>query len=61
MDDTGQPLNTIYAFGIPTEGRHWMTGLSPRPGVNDGNLRAADRIAQQIMTGQHDFQDYLVN
>lgn len=38
-----------------------MTGLSPRPGVNDGNLRAADRIAQQIMTGQHDFQDYLVN
>lgn len=61
LDDTGQPLNTIYAFGIPTEGRHWMTGLSPRPGVNDGNLRAADRIAQQIMTGQHDFQDYLVN
>ncbi len=38
-----------------------MTGLSPRPGINDGNLRAADRIAQQIMTGEHTFDDPLVN
>lgn len=61
LNATGQPHNSLYAFGIITEGTHWMTGLSPRPGINDGNLRAADRIAQQIMTGEHTFDDPLVN
>ncbi|MTV82546.1 hypothetical protein GM612_07785 [Lactobacillus sp. CRM56-3] len=59
MDHNGQSVVGLYLFGIPSEGLHWMTTASPRPGVNDGNLIAADRIAQQIVTGRHNFDDHL--
>ncbi|KRK47706.1 FAD(NAD)-dependent oxidoreductase [Secundilactobacillus kimchicus JCM 15530] len=60
IDHSGNIVTGLYLFGIPTEGLHWMTTASPRPGVNDGNLITADRIAQQMITGQHDFDNHLL-
>lgn len=40
----------LYIWGVPTEGWSWFTTFAPRPGVNDKNLRDADRIASAIFS-----------
>lgn len=40
----------LYLWGVPTEGKHWFTNVSFRPGVNDNSLITADRIAEAIFS-----------
>ncbi|WP_056988765.1 FAD/NAD(P)-binding protein [Lacticaseibacillus camelliae] len=54
--DTAQLLNSqhrpqgkLFFWGVPTEGVNWLTTASPRPYVNDINLRLANRIARQLL------------
>ncbi|GAB6093274.1 FAD/NAD(P)-binding protein [Furfurilactobacillus curtus] len=42
LDQHGQAVTGLYFWGVPTEGKHWFTTASPRPGVNDSVLRTAD-------------------
>ncbi|MGX7352068.1 hypothetical protein RU97_GL002229 [Enterococcus canis] len=45
----GQPQPTLFLAGIPTEGYHFLTALSPRPGVNEQFFQETDRIAQRVL------------
>ncbi|WP_179396165.1 FAD/NAD(P)-binding protein [Lacticaseibacillus absianus] len=44
-----QPQGKLFFWGVPTEGVNWLTTASPRPFVNDVNLRFANRIARQCL------------
>jgi hypothetical protein len=48
MDVKGDLVKGLYIWGVPTEGWSWFTTFAPRPGVNDKNLRDADKIAYNI-------------
>ncbi|MBO0471787.1 FAD/NAD(P)-binding protein [Enterococcus sp. DIV0242_7C1] len=41
-------INGLFCYGIPTEGLHWLTAATARPGTDPWNLREADRIAETI-------------
>lgn len=38
-----------FAFGVPTEGVHWVTAVGIRPGVNSVTLVDADAIARALL------------
>ncbi|MCF6161831.1 MAG: FAD/NAD(P)-binding protein [Furfurilactobacillus sp.] len=48
IDSNGQHRTGLYFWGVPTEGRHWFTTASPRPGVNDNLLRTADATVADL-------------
>jgi hypothetical protein len=48
MDVKGDLVPGLYIWGVPTEGWSWFTTFAPRPGVNDKNLRDADKIATSV-------------
>ena len=38
-----------FAFGVPTEGVHWVTAAGIRPGVNSVTLSESDAIARAML------------
>lgn len=49
LDSKHQTQGKLFFWGVPTEGVNWLTTASPRPYVNDVNLRLANRIARQLL------------
>lgn len=50
LDKDNQKIAGLFCYGIPTEGLHWLTAATARPGTNPWNLRESDIIAQQIFS-----------
>lgn len=50
IDAQGKLIDGLFCYGIPTEGIHWLTAATARPGTDPWNLREADRIAEQVLT-----------
>ncbi|MFD1902212.1 hypothetical protein GQR36_23415 [Enterococcus termitis] len=44
----GKMIAGLFCYGIPTEGVHWLTAATARPGTDPWNLREADLIAETI-------------
>lgn len=44
----GETITGLFCYGIPTEGIHWLTAATSRPGTDPWNLREADLIARSI-------------
>ncbi|MFJ6742322.1 FAD/NAD(P)-binding protein [Streptomyces sp. NPDC091279] len=69
LDVTGRPYHLTdrqgrsharrFAFGVPTEGVHWVTAAGARPGVDSVTLSDADAVARAVLrattsrTGAH--------
>lgn len=53
IDYHGRIERNLYAWGIGTEGIHWCTPNSPHASGHDSNLRAADRIAKDLLGIPH--------
>nr|WP_254408580.1 FAD/NAD(P)-binding protein [Streptomyces sp. AC495_CC817] len=59
LDVTPRPYNLIdrqnmvhtkrFAFGVPTEGVHWVTAAGARPGVDSVTLSDADAVARAAL------------
>ncbi|WP_171112132.1 MULTISPECIES: FAD/NAD(P)-binding protein [Streptomyces] len=49
MDRQGQPHEGRFAFGVPTEGVHWVTAAGARPGVDSVTLSDADAVARAVL------------
>lgn len=49
VDHSGAPHPRRFAFGVPTEGVHWVTAVGIRPGVNSVTLVDADAIARALL------------
>lgn len=49
IDAQGQVVKDLFCYGVPTEGIHWLTAATARPGTDPWNLREADRIAAQVL------------
>ncbi|WP_308122141.1 FAD/NAD(P)-binding protein [Streptomyces sp. TRM70350] len=49
MDRQGQPHERRFAFGVPTEGVHWVTAAGARPGVDSVTLSDADAVARAVL------------
>lgn len=59
LDVTGRPYRLIdrqgrvharrFAFGVPTEGVHWVTAAGARPGVDSVTLADADAVARAVL------------
>ncbi|RKT06579.1 3-carboxy-cis,cis-muconate cycloisomerase [Streptomyces sp. 3211.6] len=47
--DDGRPHPALYAFGVPTEGLHWVTAAGVRPGVDSVTVGDADALARQLL------------
>ncbi|MFJ8208389.1 lyase family protein [Streptomyces sp. NPDC096033] len=45
----GRPHPALYAFGVPTEGLHWVTAAGVRPGVDSVTVGDADALARQLL------------
>jgi uncharacterized NAD(P)/FAD-binding protein YdhS len=45
----GRPHPRRFAFGVPTEGVHWVTAAGARPGVDSVTLSDADAIARAVL------------
>ena len=50
VDRAGVAHPTRFAFGVPTEGVHWVTAAGIRPGVGSVTLEDADAIARAVLT-----------
>ena len=50
LDRTGLAHPARFAFGVPTEGVHWVTAAGIRPGVGSVTLEDADAIARAVLT-----------
>ncbi|PRY38827.1 FAD/NAD(P)-binding protein [Umezawaea tangerina] len=50
VDRTGAAHPARFAFGVPTEGVHWVTAAGIRPGVGSVTLEDADAIARAVLT-----------
>ena len=46
MDRQGRAHSRRFAFGVPTEGVHWVTAAGARPGVDSVTLADADAVAR---------------
>ncbi len=46
-DDRVHPRR--FAFGVPTEGVHWVTAAGVRPGVDSVTIKDADSIARAVL------------
>jgi uncharacterized NAD(P)/FAD-binding protein YdhS len=49
IDAHGKRIEGLFCYGIPTEGIHWLTAATARPGTDPWNLREADEIAEQVL------------
>ncbi|MFI1352559.1 FAD/NAD(P)-binding protein [Streptomyces sp. NPDC020898] len=49
MDRQGRAQERRFAFGVPTEGVHWVTAAGARPGVDSVTLSDADAIARAAL------------
>ncbi|MFJ8795312.1 FAD/NAD(P)-binding protein [Streptomyces sp. NPDC102462] len=49
MDRQGQSHARRFAFGVPTEGVHWVTAAGARPGVDSVTLSDADAVARAVL------------
>ncbi|WP_329277547.1 FAD/NAD(P)-binding protein [Streptomyces sp. NBC_01451] len=49
MDRQGRPHARRLAFGVPTEGVHWVTAAGARPGVDSVTLSDADAVARAVL------------
>ncbi|MFE3162017.1 FAD/NAD(P)-binding protein [Streptomyces sp. NPDC059224] len=49
LDRHGLPHPGRFAFGVPTEGVHWVTAAGARPGVDSVTLSDADTIARAAL------------
>ncbi len=50
VDRAGLAHPARFAFGVPTEGVHWVTAAGIRPGVSSVTLEDADAIARAVLT-----------
>lgn len=49
MDRQGRAHTRRFAFGVPTEGVHWVTAAGARPGVDSVTLSDADAVARAVL------------
>ncbi|MER6676032.1 FAD/NAD(P)-binding protein [Streptomyces sp. NPDC000983] len=49
IDRQGRPHPRRFAFGVPTEGVHWVTAAGARPGVDSVTLADADAVARAAL------------
>ncbi|MGW1724545.1 FAD/NAD(P)-binding protein [Streptomyces sp. NPDC002306] len=49
IDRQGRPHERRFAFGVPTEGVHWVTAAGARPGVDSVTLSDADAVARAVL------------
>lgn len=49
IDRQGQAHPRRFAFGVPTEGVHWVTAAGARPGVDSVTLSDADAVARAAL------------
>ncbi|MGX1561722.1 FAD/NAD(P)-binding protein [Streptomyces sp. NPDC055506] len=49
MDRQGVVHTRRFAFGVPTEGVHWVTAAGARPGVDSVTLSDADAVARAAL------------
>lgn len=49
VDRVGRAHSARFAFGVPTEGVHWVTAAGIRPGVGSVTLEDADAIARALL------------
>ncbi len=49
IDRQGRPHPRRLAFGVPTEGVHWVTAAGARPGVDSVTLSDADAVARAAL------------
>ncbi|MFF5962993.1 FAD/NAD(P)-binding protein [Streptomyces collinus] len=49
MDRQGVAHTRLFAFGVPTEGVHWVTAAGARPGVDSVTLSDADAVARAVL------------
>ncbi|WP_242144142.1 MULTISPECIES: FAD/NAD(P)-binding domain-containing protein [unclassified Bacillus cereus group] len=50
IDKNGTPYLNRFAYGVPTEGVHWVTAAGIRPGVNSVTLIESDAIARAVLS-----------
>ncbi|MFE6482458.1 FAD/NAD(P)-binding protein [Streptomyces sp. NPDC057757] len=49
IDRQGRAHTRRFAFGVPTEGVHWVTAAGARPGVDSVTLADADAVARAAL------------
>ncbi|MFC9846336.1 FAD/NAD(P)-binding protein [Streptomyces sp. NPDC060223] len=49
IDRQGRSHTRRFAFGVPTEGVHWVTAAGARPGVDSVMLSDADAVAREVL------------
>ncbi|MFF6782722.1 FAD/NAD(P)-binding protein [Streptomyces sp. NPDC012510] len=49
IDRQGTAHSRRFAFGVPTEGVHWVTAAGARPGVDSVTLADADAVARAVL------------
>ncbi|MFJ8135963.1 FAD/NAD(P)-binding protein [Streptomyces sp. NPDC096013] len=49
IDRQGAVHERRFAFGVPTEGVHWVTAAGARPGVDSVTLSDADAVARAVL------------
>ncbi|MEV2214725.1 FAD/NAD(P)-binding protein [Streptomyces sp. NPDC050997] len=49
IDRQGRAHPRRFAFGVPTEGVHWVTAAGARPGVDSVTLSDADAVARGVL------------
>ncbi|MEV0524983.1 FAD/NAD(P)-binding protein [Streptomyces sp. NPDC050439] len=49
IDRQGRSHARRFAFGVPTEGVHWVTAAGARPGVDSVTLSDADAVARAVL------------
>jgi hypothetical protein len=49
IDRQGSAHQRRFAFGVPTEGVHWVTAAGARPGVDSVTLSDADAVARAAL------------
>ncbi|MBV2353760.1 FAD/NAD(P)-binding protein [Streptomyces sp. J2-1] len=49
IDGQGMVKERQFAFGVPTEGVHWVTAAGARPGVDSVTLSDADAVARAVL------------
>lgn len=49
IDRQGHVHTRRFAFGVPTEGVHWVTAAGARPGVDSVTLSDADAVARAVL------------
>ncbi|MGW1022188.1 FAD/NAD(P)-binding protein [Streptomyces sp. NPDC002577] len=49
VDRRGRAHPRRFAYGVPTEGVHWVTAAGARPGVDSVTLSDADAVAREVL------------